>query len=202
MNLKGFAFFIFLFLSTNAVAQQTYRYVDEAGNIFFAERLSDIPSQYLNQVVPPTPPPYRTEKEKRKWERQQALLARKQAKEEARAERQVRLGKPKSGKEAAGGGKRGDDIEQVNAVEVFVSPSCTDCPKLEKFLKRNKIHYKRYDIVKSQKAFEIFDRLGAGSKLPVTKIGKKIIKGIQPDAILEAATKLKVTKDNSDIGTL
>ena len=200
----SFIFAVGLLLIPSTSRAQTYRYQDESGNFFFVDKLSDIPTKYLSQVVPPTPPPYHTEKEKKKWERAQARAQAIQKRAEAAAERKkigigkakkLQPGKPGSEKESE------NELKQVVLVEAFVSPSCDDCPKLEKFLKRNEIKYKRYDIVKNQKAFQMFDQLGAGSKLPVVRIGKKIIKGFQPEAILEAATRFK-KKDESEVGTL
>ncbi len=182
------------------VAAQTFRYQDESGNLFFVEKLSDVPAKYQNQVIAPPPPPYRNEKEKRAWERNQAKLARQQAKLAKKEERAKKnsIGKGKN----AGGKSPEEEFKQVQTVEVFTSPSCADCPKLEKFLKQNKIQFKKWDIVRNQKAFEIFDQLGVGSKLPVTRIGQKVIKGVQLEAILEAATQYRRTKVDEGSNTL
>ena len=172
-------------------AAQTFRYQDESGNLFFVDKLSDVPAKYRDQVVAPPPPPYTNEKEKRKWERDQIKIARQQAKLAAKEEKKK---KHSIGKGKQVGGKGADeDFKQVQTVEVFTSPSCADCPKLEKFLRQNKIQFKKWDIVRNQKAFEIFDQLGVGSKLPVTRIGQKVIKGVQLEAILEAATQYRRT---------
>ena len=182
-----------------AAVAQTFRYQDESGNIFFVEKLSDIPEKYRSQVIPPTPLPYRNERERRKWMKEQKKLAKEQgAEEDASDGNRVKMGKAKNivGKK---GGKGEESVRQVESVEIYISPSCSDCPKLEKFLKQKRIKYRKYDIVKDQKAFEKFDQLGAGSRLPVTKIGSRVIKGLQTDAIFEAATQAKIAKDDSSV---
>lgn len=39
------------------VEGQSYRYIDESGNIFFVDRIDQIPPKYRYQVLPPTPIP-------------------------------------------------------------------------------------------------------------------------------------------------
>ncbi len=194
-----------LVLCAKEATAQTIRYQDEAGNIYFVEKFSDVPDQYRNQVIPPSPPPYTNDKERRAWLKEQKKLAKDQAREAKHAAmgEQGKMGKPKSLVPSKKGNESEEELKQVQEVEIYVSPSCADCPKLERFLRQNKIKFKKYDIVKDQKAFERFDQLGAGSKLPVTKIGNRIIKGVQPDAILQAATQLKITKEEpSNVGRL
>ena len=168
------------------------------------DRLAEVPERFRTQVVPPTPLPYANERERRRWMRDQKILAAQNARDEPRRnEPRMKMSRAKKLIPSARDKNRdGDsDLKQIEIVEVYVSPSCIDCPNLEKFLKQNRIRFQRYDIVKDQRAFERFDKLGAGSKLPVTKIGKKLIKGIQPDEILQAATQLKINKNKeSDDG--
>ena len=47
---------MFLLCATDAHAQQ-HRYMDSSGNIHFVDSLSDVPRQYREQLVPPTPTP-------------------------------------------------------------------------------------------------------------------------------------------------
>lgn len=42
-------------LSTQTSEAQSYRYMDDSGNIYFVERLAEVPPKYRSQVVPPTP---------------------------------------------------------------------------------------------------------------------------------------------------
>lgn len=39
------------------VSAQQYRYMDSSGNIHFVDSLGDVPRQYREQLVPPTPTP-------------------------------------------------------------------------------------------------------------------------------------------------
>jgi glutaredoxin len=168
------------------------RYIDEAGNINFVEKLSEVPEKYRDQIVAPPPPPYSNQKEYRAWKKMQVRIAKEQAK---RIEMERRAELKRSTQRGGKAGNQSSDateiFKQVENVEVFVSPTCRDCQKLEAFLKQNKIKYKKLDIVKSQQAFEKFDLLAAGSALPVTKIGNKVISGLALEAILEAATKFR-----------
>jgi type IV secretory pathway VirB10-like protein len=47
---------VFFLCVTDAHAQQ-HRYMDSSGNIHFVDSLSDVPRQYREQLVPPTPTP-------------------------------------------------------------------------------------------------------------------------------------------------
>lgn len=51
-----FALFVSLVCPLQAEAQR-YRYMDSSGNLHFVDSLGDIPRQYRQQVVPPTPTP-------------------------------------------------------------------------------------------------------------------------------------------------
>lgn len=44
---------------------QSFRFMDEAGNIYFVDRLEDVPPKYRNQVLKPTPTPDPKLKKKR-----------------------------------------------------------------------------------------------------------------------------------------
>jgi len=70
-------------------------------------------------------------------------------------------------------------------VEIFITDWCPYCRKLEKFLRPNKIKYKRYDIEKNSKGRKKYDRLGKGG-VPIIKIGDQVIRGYDPEAILRA----------------
>lgn len=39
------------------LSAQPFRYIDEAGNILWADSISDVPMQYRSQVIKPTAPP-------------------------------------------------------------------------------------------------------------------------------------------------
>ena len=69
-----------IFYSATGVAEQL-RYMDEAGNIRFVHRMNQVPRQYREQIVPPTPTPVLDH-------RQRAELKRRQQEEELRRRRQ------------------------------------------------------------------------------------------------------------------
>lgn len=62
-----------------AIADQL-RFMDDAGNIRFVDKLAQVPPQYRNQIVTPTPAPVYTEKEVRDMKRKQAEEQREQEK--------------------------------------------------------------------------------------------------------------------------
>ncbi len=168
---------------------QSVRYQDESGNIFFVDTISQVPERYRSQVIPPTTlPPMNSkqwkiyqrnlQKQKQLEERQLKIEERRKAKEEKLAAKQ------KGTDEKLKGASK---PKQVLTIMVFVGPNCAECSKLERTLREHKLRYKKLDITKSREAFVEFDRMGVGTALPVTKIGSRLIKGNQPQAILEAA---------------
>ena len=72
-----------------------------------------------------------------------------------------------------------------NKVEVFVTPWCPYCKKLESFLKKSEIDYTRYDVEAEAQAGAELDRLGV-SGVPVTRVGNEVIEGYDPQKILAA----------------
>jgi glutaredoxin 3 len=197
---------------------QALRYQDEAGNIFFVDKLSDIPQKYRSQVVAPPPPPVLTEREYRQIARIQAKAAQEQRKEMLRrqglipdkkgSQHRNSLAPPKQLGPNSGNSNslRGEAAPYTppqkqlkvlpnTIVEVFVAPACKQCPELEQFFKQNRVKYKRLDIITSQKAFEQFDALGAGNKLPVTKIGNKVIRGLDYNGIKAALSGEKPAEE-------
>ena len=70
-------------------------------------------------------------------------------------------------------------------VEIFVTSWCPYCKKLETFLKKEKIDYTRYDIEQDPKGGAIFSSIG-GEGVPVIRVGKEVIHGYDPDAVLAA----------------
>jgi len=72
----------------------------------------------------------------------------------------------------------------VKDVEIFVTEWCPYCRKLEAFLKKNRIKYTKYDVEKSALGKQKFAKIG-GSGIPVTKVGDRIIRGYDPERILQ-----------------
>ncbi|MCA9398853.1 MAG: NrdH-like redox domain-containing protein, partial [Candidatus Omnitrophica bacterium] len=67
-------------------------------------------------------------------------------------------------------------------VEIFVTSWCGYCRKLEAFLKKNRIKYKKYDIEKSAYGKKRHQELGGGG-IPVTTIGDTVVRGYDPATI-------------------
>jgi hypothetical protein len=48
---------------------QRFRYMDASGNIHFVETINDVPRQYRQQIVPPTPTPVLDARQKKELQR-------------------------------------------------------------------------------------------------------------------------------------
>jgi len=77
-----------LLTAPNFVAAQTTRYMDESGNIFFVDSPEDVPARYRKQVIPPTPFPELSPKERKKYLAELQKEARREEKERKRAEKE------------------------------------------------------------------------------------------------------------------
>jgi type IV secretory pathway VirB10-like protein len=71
----------------SAISDQV-RYMDSSGNIHFVESLSRVPSQYRQQVIPPTPIPKYDKKQLAEIKRQQRALEVKKLREEKAKQRE------------------------------------------------------------------------------------------------------------------
>jgi glutaredoxin-related protein len=67
-------------------------------------------------------------------------------------------------------------------VELFVSPSCPDCDKLEEDFKKSDIEYKRYDITASPNAKSRYERYRV-NVVPLTVVDGEKSLGYNPDHI-------------------
>ena len=165
-------FVALLTLFPAALFAQAFRYQDESGNIHFVDRIDAIPERYKAQVVPPTPGPSLTPREYRMVQTLKERAEREQRMEELRRQglipdrkkvankgahlansKRLIPSKEDSGTTEPQATPPPKKMEQVAIVQVFVSPSCKECPDLQRFLKQNGIKFKSYDIVTSQKAF-------------------------------------------------
>lgn len=105
------SFFIVVVSSLSAwdAYAQHYRYMDSSGNIHFVDSLSDVPRQYREQLVPPTPTPVldarqrkelQNRKEREAKDRQRQIEAKKRELERVRRaverDQRARGGKPNS----------------------------------------------------------------------------------------------------------
>jgi|GEM_PF-1930796 len=77
---------------STALAEQL-RYMDEAGNIRFVNRMSEVPRQHREQIVPPTPTPVLNQRQKAELKRrqQQELVRRQNIERQRKFEEQRRI---------------------------------------------------------------------------------------------------------------
>jgi hypothetical protein len=66
----------------SAVCAEQLRYMDEAGNIRFVNRMSEVPRQHREQIVPPTPTPVLDRRQKAEIQRRQQQEQRRREQEE------------------------------------------------------------------------------------------------------------------------
>ena len=82
-------------------------------------------------------------------------------------------------------GKPYEEVPQSCKVEAFVSSTCKHCKNMEAYLKAKNIPYTRRDVVTDYWARQDYLSYD-GTGVPLVKIGKKIIRGYQPEAVDEA----------------
>jgi hypothetical protein len=73
---------------SGAMAEQV-KYIDEAGNIRFVDRVSEVPKQYREQVVPPTPTVHLDKKAQMELQRRQREAAREKERKELEKKREL-----------------------------------------------------------------------------------------------------------------
>ena len=95
------------------------------------------------------------------------------------------VSKPKSSTNVLEAKKKA--VRKQKKVEIFVTSWCGYCRKLENFLRKNNISYKKYDIERNTTGQRMYANLRVRG-VPVTKIGNKVISGFNPRGIL---TELK-----------
>lgn len=94
---------IIFFFENHWANAQSFRYIDKAGNIFWVDSPEDIPPEYRNQVVKPSPTPAlsmkqfrQAEAEKRRLEKQKEMEERiKQKKKHQQEKERLRRQKEK-----------------------------------------------------------------------------------------------------------
>jgi len=70
-------------------------------------------------------------------------------------------------------------------VDLFLTDWCPYCVKMERFLKKKGIPYNRYNIERSSRAKSEYNKIGGGG-IPVVRVGDRIIRGYDPDAVVDA----------------
>ena len=79
-------------------------------------------------------------------------------------------------------------LEHNGQVILYSTDWCGYCVKARKLMDKNDIEYVDYDIEKSQKGKEQYDRLG-GRGIPVLLIDGEVVKGYDPNRILKLGGK-------------
>jgi len=153
---------VFCIVSSSPVYADIYKYVDDDGRVWFVDRISAIPERYRDKV----------EKVRESKGGSINNEISNETRNQASEEQDYTTGQRKS-------------INRKKDVEIYVTSWCPYCRKLENFLRKRGIRYKRFDIEKSAIAKRNYKKLG-GESVPLTKIGSQIIRGYAPDRIMSA----------------
>lgn len=78
----------------------------------------------------------------------------------------------------------------MNNIKVYSTSTCYFCIELKKFLKKNKIPFKEFDVNEDKKAAMEMIKKSGQTGVPVIEIGKEIIIGFDQPKI-KKALKLK-----------
>lgn len=88
---------------------------------------------------------------------------------------------------SSAGQPKGSGTSSYRKVEIYVTTWCPYCKQLEEFLKKNRVPYVRYDVEQSAQGRKFYASVGQGG-IPITKVGKSIIRGFKKQEILQAAS--------------
>lgn len=152
-----------------ASAADVYSYTDAEGNVHYVDRASKVPEEYREQA----------EMKSRSMRSISKVSGATYKKKEVKADTAEGETEGESSPTVA----RQTPEKRSGGVEVFVGKSCASCDRLEDFLKRMNIRYKRYDVDRNARGAKKLRELGGGTP-PVTRVGDKVINGYDPDMIL------------------
>ena len=171
---KLFLTLIILSISCPASAD-IYHYVDDNGKEWFVTEQEQVPEQYRNQIKSfekkDLPPPQDVPQHLQNNSQNKSSNTMKKL-QEIRLKRKIK-----------------NAVQNKEGVQIFITDWCPYCVKLENYLKREKISYKKYDIEKDPLGKKIYQELG-GRGVPVTRVGNQVIHGYKPNKIKEAAKRL------------
>jgi hypothetical protein len=85
----SFVFFTVTSVWTFEAHAQRYRYMDSAGNIHFVDSLGDIPRHYREQVIPPTPTPVLSARQRQDLQRAKEKEARDRQRQAENKKREI-----------------------------------------------------------------------------------------------------------------
>ena len=148
------AFVMLLFAET--VQGEIYHYTDSKGALHFVDDISKVPGKYQNQL------------DQTGSSGDISIVDAGPAPSRPMSEETL------TRKSSSYGG---------NTVELFRTSWCGYCKKMERFLKEKGIPYVVYDIEQDSNAARTFRELG-GRGVPVVRIGSKVIRGYNPDAVM------------------
>ncbi len=137
---------------------EVLKYQDENGNVHYVDTIEKIPPEYRKQVEnsKALPPISKLPRPDRPGYYEQEFTS-----------------SPTS------------PAKRNRSVEIFVTSWCHYCQELESFFKKKNIRYTRYDIERDKKGAAMHLQLGGGG-VPVTKVGATVVRGYDPQGILEA----------------
>jgi len=156
MKLLCCVVFILSVMLSGQARGEFYSYTDGNGDVHFVDDIGKVPKKYRKQIKDAEP--------KGSVNVMNARPAR------VHPEQDDPPGKPKISTNGA-------------KVEVFMTAWCGYCKKMIRFLNEKGIPYAAYDIEKDRAAAENYRALG-GRGVPVVRIGSHIIRGYNPDAVL------------------
>ena len=197
------------FCQASFAQPKSYRYMDESGNIFFANRIEDIPQRYRSQVVAPAATPYMSERDYEKYmkdlqsgrlqkklekekEKKEKLKERelkkkereekKKQREKEKEERKAKRSKGKKDKEEdTKTDSKGKPVAAIAVVELYVADNCPDCRQAERLLSRHGIDYVKISVEKSERGKKFYSDVGGGD-LPLLQASGKLLKGFNKES--------------------
>lgn len=81
--------------------------------------------------------------------------------------------------------RKANSESRTPSVELYMTQWCHYCRKMEAFLTKNRIKYRRYNIEYDKAAHRRYKQMG-GKGVPLTKVGTYVIKGYDPSAVMRA----------------
>ncbi len=75
---------------------------------------------------------------------------------------------------------------KYNSAEIFVIAECSYCDQVVRYLKNKNIRYKTYDIQRYPANLKRYTDIGGKGEVPLTKIGRTVVSGFDPQALEDA----------------
>jgi type IV secretory pathway VirB10-like protein len=110
-RVRGWVALLVILSLANLANSQQFRYMDDAGNIFFVDHLSKIPKEYRAQVAPPTPTPVLTK------EQQDAARRKIRAEEQRRNDEEMRKDRERKQRSSAAADQQRQQQRQIGQID-------------------------------------------------------------------------------------